>query len=410
MQNHAHKIYDAQKIVPHLRAQRNMSRIRRRRQYASLVVIIITLVLQFFTTLQIRSAIPSQGATSDVIYGGITSKEELLLAYDNRDSPFSALASSLDIDRKAITTLDYTPRWSAKKMQSLPIVVWSMSPNYLPFESLQKTERGSIATIKDPSSRYLFYGTAVESTLFYALDTQPVYRGVTRQGTPFTILANSGNIITNWSTAQNVNFCYRSPDPESVLNCPNSNRYITRMFIDNISYKTDGHFIKNRPGDKLRYTLSIENASNEPLILQPRLLIDDVLEYSDAISVEDGNIELQYKSIQWPVAKIPAAQKRSFSFVTTLKKDVPTTRQNETNAQSNDCELSVYYGVADSVAIICPPPKVIERSINSSLPYDSTLIGTWVLLLGVSLLTIRNDIVIRKLNQEIAKHIEGNTP
>jgi hypothetical protein len=408
MQRHAHKIHDPKKVVPHLRAQRNISRTRRRRQYITLVILAIFVASQFLISLYNHGQIP-QGADSDIIYGGATSKEELILSYDQPSSKFSLLASSLGIDRKAMSQVRYTPEWTTTELHSLPAVVWSTSPNYFPASSTRQQDNGAIAAIKDPASRYIFYGTPIEAGSLYILDTQPVYTGKTQQGISFAILANSGNIITSWDTAQNVNFCYRSPDPESILNCPNSNRYITSMSIENMSYKTDGHFIKNRPGDTLRYALKIRNDSSDTLTLQPRLHIGDVLEYSETVSVDNGIIDLNHEIVQWPTTSIPAGEEHSFKFLAGLKKDIPTTRQNETNAASNDCRLSVYYGVADTVAIVCPPPKVIERSITRVLRYDPTILGAWVLLMSVSLLAIRNDLITRKLDHEIIKYQGGHT-
>lgn len=411
MQKNAHVIprKKASALVAHLRHQRNISRTRRSQQYLGMALLVLFLMISFLAVNYSRSIETPQGATSDVIYGGTTSKEELLLTYDNPKSQFSSLAHSLEITRSSLNRASYSPQWSAKELGEMPLVVWSMSPTYLPAAGQSDAVNGSVATIKNANSRYLFYGTAIDDSLAYTLNKQPIYRGVTPDGMTYAILTQSGNIITTWDKAQTVNFCYRSPDPDSLLNCPNSNRYHTKMTIENTSYKTDGHFIKNRPGDTLRYTLSIKNASKNKVTLQPRLLIDDILEYSDTITPINGEVALERATVQWPIAEITPETTQSFSFTARLKRALPLVRQNETNAQSNDCTLSIYYGNTDSVAIICPPQKVIERSINRILPYDTTTIGAWVLLFGTGLLAMRNTLLVRRLDYEIKKYQEGHS-
>lgn len=380
--------------------RRNLARTRKR-QLLGVAVLAVLLILQFFfNLLTTQSTLPS-GATSDIIYGGVASKEELLLQYDDQTSDFHLLANTVGITRENIEQVTPKRTWPAETIPSGPLVIWSRSANYQPITSQYYASLSPSFVIKDPHTHHFFYGTPLNSSALFAIEKKPALLGKNSQGQPFAILQDSGNIIMGWEASKAHNFCYATPNTDSLLRCPKSNSFTTTLNVTTLQSKTDGHLLKIKPGNTLRYTLHYKNESDQTITLTPHIAIDDILEYAELIESSNASWNASTKTLSWHPITLTPQQSASNSFDIKIREQAPLTRQNSNNARSYDCRMSLYYGTLDSVAIVCPPAKVIERAVNQDVPYNTAVFGGWLLLIVQCLLVIRNDIVLRKLTKAI---------
>lgn len=386
-----------------LLAQRAIVRRTKRHQTIGVLLLSLFLMAYFLISLTLQKDTLDSN-TSDIVYGGITSKEEALLEFDRPDSSLRMLSEKLSIDRKSIENSQEKTSWNTSSFTDTPLVVWSRSPNYQPAQDPQHTFSASVFTIKQTTSSSLtslYYGTPLASSSTYSLEDKPALIGQTKTHQPFAIMENSGNIISGWNEARVANFCYKTPDNDAYIHCPNATSLSTSVKVTNMHYNTDAHFLKSKPGDTLQYTLVSKNNSALPITLRPTIDINDILEYAALHEYGEAQWDKTRNHLTWPVATLNPQQEIQRTFTVKIKDPVPLVKQNGNNPRSHDCRLSTYYGGLDTIEIICPPAKVIERFVASDTPIDTVSLGAWSLLFMSSLLLIRNNIVYNELTKAI---------
>ncbi|MEK7621378.1 MAG: hypothetical protein AAB395_03415, partial [Patescibacteria group bacterium] len=248
----------------------------------------IFLMLQYFVAISPPTSTNSSSYASDSIQGGINSKQEAILQYDNKNSTFRSSLEALYITRDDLvgayeSTLD---NWVSEN-NSL-IIAWSRSPIYgLELDTAaQRPVSSFLATSNNKSFRY--YGRSANNDQL-SQSSYKILAGKSLKSGDFAIIKDSGNLLTTESGADT---CYKQPNNSlSYINCNNSNTFRTVTKVTNISYKTDAMYIKNRPGDRLHYDLQLENTGQTAIRLSPELYIGDILEYSNLTSVENAKYD-----------------------------------------------------------------------------------------------------------------------
>lgn len=360
----------------------------------------IFLLLQYFVAMSPPSSANSSSYASDSIQGGISSKQEAIVQYDNKDSAFRSSLDALYITRDDLvgsyeSTLD---KWIAKNDTS--IVAWSRSPIYsLELDaSGQSASPSFLATSNNKSFRY--YGRSANND---QLSKSPykILAGKSLKSGNFAIIKDSGNLMTTKSSADT---CYKQPnDTLSYINCNNSNTFKTVTKITNISYKTDAMYIKNRPGDRLHYGLQLENTGQTAVRLSPELYIGDILEYSSLHSVENAKYDKITNYLLWPQITLQPGQKGSYGFSVQLLSPTPLNARGATNTTSYDCYASSYFGGITNIKLACPAPKVFERMI-ATWPAGYVLALSWLVFVINIILYIRV-YVFSKEHEQVLKGI-----
>ena len=350
---------------------------------------------------------------SDLLYGGFTSKEDFLLTLDSAEPPYpTSLLKTFKITDADLqnTTLQSSWNPSHKALVSGPLVIWSLSPNYQPPYLGQSTIlEPKFALAETQGSKNIIYGTPLPVRSSSAVYNTAALAGVTSQGQEFFILKSSGNIVTTWDVAQESSFCYKSPDHAlSYLSCPNSPSFTTTIKVENATYKTDATYLKARAGDHLRYTLSTQ--SNTSTEYTPALRIDDILEYADIEDYPGAYFNSQTQSLIWKKQQLLPNQQQTVSFGVKIKDRIPLEHQNNNNGRSYDCRLSVYFGVMNSVDIVCPPQKVIERLVTGPSQTQFVLVMAWFILIVNSLLLLYNNRLLRHVQMTILSLRRRITP
>ena len=341
---------------------------------------------------------------SDLLYGGFSSKEELLLTLDDskNNSYPKNLLRALNISATDIKEGSLEPTWQSyvQSDQSRPLVIWSRSANYQPpFLSQGALLQPKFAVASDTS---IYYGSPIDSAFVKPLSLSPALTGKDLFGEYFHILASTGNVITTWDTAQTATLCYKTPDRSlSYLNCPNSNDFKSSISAINKSYNIDAQYLKAKTGDYLEYTLTTENHGNEVVRFHPLVSVDDLLEYTTLETFSGATFNSKYATLTWPSQTLSPNQKQTFRFTVRVRDTVPSRHQNSNNARSYDCRLTTYYGSLYSVDITCPPQKVIERLLTAPNHSNFVLYSAWFILIVNSLLILHISASIRRTQIDI---------
>lgn len=333
------------------------------------------LVLQYVGMSFTPTSTNSSNAVSDNIYGGVSTKQDVLLEYDARDSEFRKAADTFSIPRDNLEKMndDTLQNWGNTKPSLL--VAWSKSPVY----KVTTAEKGEpvnnssfLATSQDESA--LYYGHLISKTALERSDT-PILSGYSAETGHFAIIKSNGNLITSNYSAD---ICYKKPnDLLSYTNCPNSNSIKTQTSVTNIGYKSDAKYLKNRAGDRLQYDMLISNGSDRRISLKPELYIGDILEYSKLTNVDAARFNDNTQTLQWESLSLDSGASKRFSFSVQLLDSMSLGARGLSNTSSYDCYITSYFGGTTDIKLYCPTPKVIERML--SLPPSTSLLAlSWI--------------------------------
>ena len=123
-----------------------------------------------------------------------------------------------------------------------------------------------------------------------------------------------------------------------------------------------------RAGDKLSYTITIENKGlvSESVTMQEELA--DVLEYAKIVDQGGGELNEQTKMLTWPAVTLAAGQKQSRTIAVQMMSDIPRTNTGTGVATSYDCKIANTFGNTVNVNVECPTEKVIVEQVVGELP------------------------------------------
>jgi hypothetical protein len=124
-----------------------------------------------------------------------------------------------------------------------------------------------------------------------------------------------------------------------------------------------------RSGDRLSYTITIENKGlvSQSVTMQEDL--GDVLEYSKLVDQGGGTLNDQTKLLTWPAVNLAAGQKQSRTIAVQMMSDIPSTNTGTAIPSSYDCKIANTFGNTVTVNVDCPTQKVVVEQITSELPH-----------------------------------------
>lgn len=123
-----------------------------------------------------------------------------------------------------------------------------------------------------------------------------------------------------------------------------------------------------RAGDKLSYTMTIENKGFAPETVTITESLEDVLEYATLVDKGGGTFDEQTKTLSWPAIELAAGQKQSRTIAVQVMSDIPSTNTGTSNEASYDCRMVNTFGNSVGINVECAPQKVVVEQVVKELP------------------------------------------
>ncbi len=159
-----------------------------------------------------------------------------------------------------------------------------------------------------------------------------------------------------------------------------------------------------KPGDKLTYTLRVENTGKDSGDYTMKENIGDVLEYANILEADGGTLEKDSAGnttgiLTWKSEKLAPAKIITKTIIVQVKEQIPASPQNVGNPESYNCVMTNGLGTTTNVSVECPPAKVVENTIQqlpSTGPGENMVFGG-LLIMAVTYFYARS----RQLNKEV---------
>lgn len=124
-----------------------------------------------------------------------------------------------------------------------------------------------------------------------------------------------------------------------------------------------------RASDKIVYTLSVHNVGKAASDVVVTEQLADVMEYATLVDNGGGIYDANTKTLSWPKASVGAGQKLNRMFTVQLLGTIPAMGKGLSDKTSYDCKMDNTFGNTVSIAVTCPPQKIIVEQTANELPH-----------------------------------------
>lgn len=124
-----------------------------------------------------------------------------------------------------------------------------------------------------------------------------------------------------------------------------------------------------RAGDRIVYTLNLENAGNAPIDVTPQENLADVVEYAEVIDAGNGTYDSVSKVLTWPKITLGPKSKQTRLFTIKVLDQIPSIGQGLSNKTSYDCKIDNTFGNTVSINVDCPLQKQVVEQVVGELPH-----------------------------------------
>jgi hypothetical protein len=340
----------------------------------TLVFVALALVVQ---SLAVFAPPESANASSeqDLIRGGITTLDDLLVRYDKNTEDIRDIYTTLGVDRAEIAAAKQGIFNSKNNIYSV-----SRYGQYSP-------EQGETSFSYKRSSGGV--GIRYISPLALA-DTSDVKQ---RSGTEFEAFIGESTKL-GWFAIMKSNASLATKGYPSTI-IPDSgtatSTVVKNISALNVTQGTKADEVVSKPFDKISYTLTAQNTGKKTAQLPLSINLSDILEYSTLVDGGGGSFDNSTESLSWPAVSIASGTTQERTFVVQLKTDIPATATGQSNGNSFDCVMAASYGSDSRTRVECPAIKGVESIIGDlpSVGIAANVIFSLVLIITVVFFYIR---------------------
>ena len=126
----------------------------------------------------------------------------------------------------------------------------------------------------------------------------------------------------------------------------------------------DASSVTAEAGDRISYTISIENTGLESTTVKLDDNLADVLEYSTLTDNGGGTLNSSTGVLSWADITLSPNSKQTRTFIVKLPDVIPTTAKGSSEGTSYDCIITNTFGNSISVKVQCPTIKVVEQVVE----------------------------------------------
>ncbi|TAL14365.1 DUF11 domain-containing protein [Patescibacteria group bacterium] len=159
----------------------------------------------------------------------------------------------------------------------------------------------------------------------------------------------------------NVNIWYK--DATCIPNIVKS-----KTAVNNTQGGVDATTVTANGGDKITYTVTVQNTGLLATSVELQEPLKDVLEYANVTDAGGGTLDPTTKTLSWPTIQLAPGVKEARTFSVTVIDPVPATAQGVSDPTSYDCTMINVFGNAVTIKVTCPTPKVVEQVVTQ-LPH-----------------------------------------
>jgi fimbrial isopeptide formation D2 family protein len=364
---------------------------------AGLILTALALVVQgliVFAPAQTQAA----AGNNDIIFGGFTSKTDLLRIYDKGADSAGRRDIQQIYSRFGVTRNDIKNA-ALGRINSKDFSAGIYSTGRISYGSLKGADEQAVKIPGTSTTIYMRKLRAFDAG--HQIDTGNGYAALIGKrsvdGKWFAIVLACGNVDfttlaaapkptstpppTPTTTPVNPTPTPPSPTP-TPLTAP---QFVTQKTVSNLTTATiNTTSTVASAGDRLEYTLSAKNTGSASGTYAMRDTISDVLEYADV--VDNGGATMTASTggsttpdtMTWPATTVAPGGTIIERFDVQVKSDVPATPENISNPASFDCVMTNTFGQTTSVTVNCPAAKQIETVVSnlpSTGPTENLLVG-----------------------------------
>lgn len=124
-----------------------------------------------------------------------------------------------------------------------------------------------------------------------------------------------------------------------------------------------------KAGDKIVYTLTVQNVGKSASDVTVTERLADILEYATVVDNGGGMLDAEAKTLSWPKTSVSGEQKIVRMFTIQLNSAIPAVGQGVSDKTSYDCKMDNTFGNTISINVDCPVEKVVVEQTVSQLPH-----------------------------------------
>ncbi len=345
-----------------------------------LVFVVLALIVQSLAIFQ-----PAQSANAanqnDFVAGGLglgssRSINNFLAPYDANTNNLKDVMTYMGITRDQISSATFTS-WTPNDKYS-----WGFQPRF----SYAQGERQVSVTNASGQAVTTVYARPYK---LYGNGNTPVYGWVGHSDRVgwFAIMQACGNLVTdiipspppvpptkcvyNTAILADNKDCKPCPGNTSIWindkSCiPNIAK--TKSALNTTQGSVDATTVTAHAGDRIVYTITVENVGLAPTTVPLDEPLADVLEYSTLVDNGGGTFNDSTKTLSWPTVTLAPKAKQVRSFAIQVLDPIPATAQGASDPTSYDCVMTNVFGNAVQIRVECPTPKVVEQ-VTAELPH-----------------------------------------
>ena len=126
----------------------------------------------------------------------------------------------------------------------------------------------------------------------------------------------------------------------------------------------DASSVVAKAGDRISYTINIENTGLESTTTKLEDNLADVLEYSTLIDNGGGTLNSSTGVLSWVDISLSPSSKQTRTFIVKLPDVVPATAKGSSEGTSYDCIMTNTFGNSTNIKVQCPTIKVVEQVVE----------------------------------------------
>lgn len=314
-----------------------------------LILTALALIVQSFAVFSPPES-ANASSNSDIVRGGVKSKDEYLDIYDS-GKDLKKILDYAGITREEISkTTEGTLNSKSKGTGANSWLSWGRTPQFSKALGESKHDINGTIVYARPLWRY----DSTEWTKKHGSSYEALLGHSAKIG-DFAILKNCGNLTTLSLPVQ------PAPKQAPVLTPELTNE---KSAVNLTQGSVTASTVTAKAGDRIQYTVTMTNIGTGAAKTEFKETVQDVLEYATIYDNGGGSYNDSDKSLNWGEITLGAGETTSRNFTVAVMDQIPLTARGTSNPASYDCIMTNTFGNTISINVNCEAPKAVEQVVE----------------------------------------------